>query len=136
MSWLTRLSPVAGALVAASALAGCSSQADDRAGEAAAAFYAAVAEGEGRAACALLTPTTRSEVEKSAGKPCPEGLLEEDVPAVTRTVGVRVYDTMAQVRFAEDTAFLTRMGDRWRVVAVSCARQPGDRPYDCQVQGG
>lgn len=117
-------------------LSACSSTAESDAGEAATAFYAAVAADDGAAACRLMTPKTRSEVEKSAGKPCPRAVLEEDVPSVGAAVRVEVYDTMAQVRFAEDTAFLTRIEDRWRVVAVACTPQPGDRPYDCQVQGG
>jgi hypothetical protein len=136
MSWLTRMSRTLAAGLVAVAVVGCSSTEDDRASEAAAEFYAAVASQDGATACDLMTPETRSEVEESARKPCPRAVLEEDVPTVTDAVRVKVYDTMAQVRYAQDTAFLTRIGDRWRVLAVACSRQPGDHPYDCQVQGG
>jgi hypothetical protein len=44
---------------------------------------------------------------------------------------------MAQVRYVGETAFLTRAGTGWLVLAVACGgRPPGqDRPYDCQVEG-
>jgi hypothetical protein len=133
MSWLVQ-PPLA--IMATIALAGCSSSADGDAQQAADEFYAAVEARDGAAACALLSPTTREELEQSAGSPCDKALLEEKLPSVTEAEQVKVYDTMAQVRYAEDTVFLTRIADSWRVLAVSCTRRPGEQPYDCQVKGG
>jgi len=124
------------AVLAASLLSGCSSAEGGRAADVADAFHAAVTGGDGARACALLTATALAEVEKSAGKPCAEGLLEEPVPDVGEVLGVTVYDTMVQVRHVGDTTFLTRVDARWRVVAAGCTRRPGDHPYDCEVAGG
>ena len=124
------------AALAAVVLTSCSSTEDDSARGAADDFYAAVQAKDGAAGCNLLTPSTKDELEQSAEKPCDQAILEEDVPAVTDAERVKVYDTMAQVRYAEDTVFLTRIGDSWRVLAVNCTRQPHERPYDCTVTGG
>jgi hypothetical protein len=139
MSWSDKpplATAAALALVALVALAGCSSSADGEARQAADDFYAAVEARDGAAACALLTSTTREELQQAAGSPCDKAILEEDLPRVSGAERVKVYDTMAQVRYAEDTVFLTRIADSWRVLAVSCTRRPGERPYDCQVKGG
>jgi hypothetical protein len=135
---MSRRVPASAALAALMAvvLTSCSSTEDDSAREAADGFYAALEATDGTAACDLLTPTTKDELEQSAEKPCDQAILEEDVPAVTEAERVKVYDTMAQVRYAEDTVFLTRIDDSWRVLAVGCTRQPHERPYDCTVTGG
>src|SRR3954454_5361435 len=61
-------------------------------------FYADLDSGDGGAACALLAPGTRSELEQSEKKPCDRAILEEGVtrPGVRR--GLQVFGTMAQVR--------------------------------------
>jgi hypothetical protein len=46
-----------------------------------------------------------------------------------------VYGQWAQVRIGGDTVFLAVFPGSWRVVAAGCQSR-GDRPYDCQVQGG
>jgi hypothetical protein len=101
-------------------------------------FYASVQAEDGDAACALLVPSTRSELEQSAGKPCPEAILEEDIPSGEGAAATEVFGTMAQVRYAGETAFLARADEGWLVLAVACGdRPPGrERPYDCQVKGG
>ena len=117
---------------------GCSTTPhEDAVRSAAADFYAAVAAQEGDAACGLLTPRTRDEVRRATGKPCPDGLLTEHLPDIGEPVGVRVFGTMAQVRYDGETTFLVRFQDGWRVLAAGCADAPGsERPYDCEVQGG
>jgi hypothetical protein len=40
---------------------------------------------------------------------------------------------MAQVRYAGETAFLTRFEDGWRIVAAACT--PVRSRYDCSIQG-
>lgn len=96
-------------------------------------FYTAVAAQDGASACAILSPAARSELEQSAGKPCPRAILEEDVPAVAAPERIEVFGTMAQVRYAGETAFLTRFEQGWRVVAAACT--PTRAKYDCSVQG-
>ncbi|MCW2843227.1 MAG: hypothetical protein JWN22_1143 [Nocardioides sp.] len=121
-------------LLAVCCTAGCGSSQNTPVEDAARAFYDSVAGHDGEKACALLAPETRSELEQSAGRPCAAALLDEKLPTVARPVDVRVFGTMAEVRYADEVAFLTRFGHRWTLMAVGC-RPDGDRPYDCQVKG-
>jgi hypothetical protein len=90
---------------------------------------------ERSAACAVLAPNTASEVEQSAGKPCAQAILDEDLPAPGAVTGTDVYGQWAQVRLSDDTVFLAVFTGGWRVVAAGC-RPRQDRPYDCVLQGG
>lgn len=98
-------------------------------------FYDAYGRDDGAAACALLAPSTRREVEKSAGAPCAEGLIDESLPQPGAVRRSRVFGDQAQVRLAGDTAFVARFPGGWKVVAVGCQRRP-DLPYDCEVEAG
>ena len=122
-----------GALVLA--VTGCSSQQDAAASDLAQQFYAALADRDGAAACRKLAPETLSELEESAAKPCPEAVLEERLPDVGEPSVVHVFGTMAQVRYAGESAFLSRFPDGWRVTAAGCLPQPPG-PYECRVEGG
>lgn len=117
------------------ALSGCSNAADGDVRSTATAFYRAVAEHHAMSACAALAPKTRSELEKSAGKPCEDAILEEDIPSVVQPRTVQRFGTMAKVDFDGETAFLARFQDGWKVMAAVCSDQK-DKPYDCQIQGG
>ncbi|MDQ3307072.1 MAG: hypothetical protein M3499_01730 [Actinomycetota bacterium] len=124
--------PVAG-LFAVSLLAGCASSQQDPVRATADRFYAAIADGDGQAACAVLAPTVRSEIEESAGSPCSQAILDEDVPDASVPTRVSVYGTSAQVRYDGESAFLSRFEDGWRVIAAAC--RPGPVRYDCRIQG-
>lgn len=116
------------------AVSGCSSQQTGPASDLARQFYTAVAARDGTAACRALAPKTLSELEQSADKPCSEAVLEEDLPDVDDPKTVHVFGTMAQVRFANDTAFLSRFAAGWKVTAAGCVPQ-ADGLYECQVKG-
>lgn len=116
-------------------LAGCGGSQDVAVSDVAEEFYTSVADGDGAAACALLAPTTRSELEQSSGKKCATAILQETPQAHGDSGIVEVFDTMAQVRFDGDTAFLTRMPNGWRVLAAACSPRPVG-PHDCRVKGG
>ncbi len=98
-------------------------------------FERAVTDEEWATACTLLAPRTVSELEKSAGEPCPAALAAEDLNDPGPVRDARGYGTMAQVRFFQDTFFLAEFDDGWKVMAAGCARVPGE-PYDCVLQGG
>lgn len=117
------------------ALTGCGGSQDSDVEAVAGRFYEAVRAQDGEAACALLAPKTRSEVEQSSGTRCADGLLEEAIPAVAAPDAVSVFGAMGQVRYAGETAYLTRDGEGWRVLAVACTPTPTG-PDDCQVEGG
>jgi hypothetical protein len=117
-------------------LTGCQSPEAPEASEAAASFYGALADGDGAGACAAMTPTTRSELEQSAGKACPEAVLDEDLPRVRGVESSRAYGTMAIVTFAGETTFLTRFPAGWLVTAAGCSAPGSAGVYDCTVKGG
>jgi hypothetical protein len=117
-------------------LAGCGSVDDrgDAAASVAARMLTAVQAGDGAGACAALAPDTVSELEESAGKPCAEAILDEDLPAPGEATGSDVYGQWAQVRLTSDTVFLGVFPDGWRVVAAGCTPRQ-EQPYDCTLQG-
>ena len=131
------IGPTAVALSVVVALSGCADVADRRttAGDAATKLLTAVAGKDGATACAVLAPDTAAEVEQSAGKPCDQAILDEDLPAPATVNGTDVYGQWAQVRLSDDTMFLAVFPGGWRVVAAGCESRTS-RPYDCTLQGG
>ena len=123
-------------VLAAITLAGCASAGDreDAAADGAVRVLAAVDAQDGAGACAALAPDTVEEIEQSAGQPCAEAVLDEDLPAPGRVVGADVYGQWAQVRLDDDTLFLAVFPDGWRVVAAGCTPR-GKQPYDCRIGG-
>jgi hypothetical protein len=115
------------------AVAGCSSSQTPGVSAAAQGFYTAVAEGDGAGACELLSAATVTELEQSAGKACPEAVLEEDIPEPGDVDSARVYGTMAIVTAAGDTMFLSRFPQGWLVTAAGCQLSDQVDRYDCAV---
>jgi hypothetical protein len=113
----------------------CGSSQDQPARDVAVRFYSAVADRNGPVACGLLAPRTVDQVEQSAQMPCAQGLFDEGLRAAQEPAEVRVFGTMAQVRYRGETVFLTRFREGWKVMAAGCTPAAADR-YDCQVQGG
>lgn len=98
-------------------------------------FADAVAAHRGAAACSYLAPSTKSALVQSEGKPCSAALLKEHLPQAGAIRSATAYGTMAQVKLARDTLFLSRFNQGWRVTAAGCSPQK-DRPYNCTLQGG
>jgi hypothetical protein len=122
--------------LAALLLAGCGSVGERGAAAASVAtrMLGAVQTGDGADACAVLAPDTVAGLEESAGRPCAEAILDEDLPAAGEVTGTDVYGQWAQVRLAEDTVFLAAFPGGWRVVAAGCTAR-AERPYDCALRG-
>jgi hypothetical protein len=117
------------------AMTGCGGVSEDDVEGVATDFYSALADGNGQAACELLAPATRSELEKSAGKPCPQAIVDEQLPNPSASQDVAVFDTAGEVRFDTETTFLSEFPDGWKVVAAGCTPKP-EHPYDCVLTGG
>lgn len=130
-----RRAAAAGAVALVVLLPGCGSAQDGTVQDVAARFYAAVQARDGTEACRLLSTDTRQELTRSSGTSCPMSVLEEDLPRVTGEGEARVFSTTAQVRYRNETAFLARFQDGWKVMAAGCHPQPEER-YDCLVKGG
>jgi hypothetical protein len=134
MSRAVRVAAVLLTPIVVQALAGCGSSASTAVSSVAERFYAAVASGDGAAACALLAPPTVDEVEQSGQAPCRTAILDEDIPPAGEVAELKRYGDEAQVRLRGDTAFLAEFDDGWKVVAVGCTSRD-ELPYDCKVKG-
>lgn len=116
-------------------LSGCGGSQDDAVSDTAAEFYTAVADGDGAAACVLLAPATRSELEQSSGQSCDQAIGSEGLPTVGDPIEVAAFGTSGWVRFDGETAFLSRFTEGWRVIAAGCTARD-ERPHDCKITGG
>lgn len=116
-------------------LAGCGVGPDkDGPTQAAQAFYAALASGDGLGVCAQLAPEARHELAESNGEGCAEASTSLELSGTT----VRATDVFghgARVLLDGDTAFLGRFPDGWRITAAGCQQRGQGLPYDCQVGG-
>ncbi|MCW2504931.1 MAG: hypothetical protein JWO79_3215 [Actinomycetia bacterium] len=129
--------PLCALALCAVTLSGCGAARgpQDAAVVAATHFAAAVSQHDGAAACGLLGEAPRTELEKSAGKPCAQAITGEDLPGLGRIAKVETWGEQAQVRGSSDTVFLSHLTGHWLVMAAGCTPRPGD-PYDCIVTGG
>lgn len=121
------------ALVALSTACSAQGTAETGPARAAAERFAAAVGTDPTAACDLLAPRTRSEVESDGS--CPESLPREELGGEATVERVEVYGVNAIVRLAGDTVFLARFADGWRVTAAGCQPTQQGRPYDCAVKG-
>ena len=119
------------------AVAGCASVGDREAAvaDAAVGFLTAVQHKDGAAACAALLPSTVSALEDSAGSPCPQAIVQEDLPDPGSVRSSAVYGQWAQVHLTDDTVFLGVYRGGWRVAAAGC-RSQGEQPYQCTLAKG
>jgi hypothetical protein len=115
-------------------LAGCGNSEDAAAEDVARRLLEATSRSDGPGACELLSPHTSAELEQSTGEPCEQAILDEDIGGGGAVRDAQVFDSMAQVRFDDETVFLSRFDSGWLVVATACTPQPA-RPYDCSVSG-
>jgi hypothetical protein len=115
-------------------LTGCGDSEDPAVEAVAGKLLEATSTGDGQAACQVLSPHTRDELEQSSGRPCERAILEEDIGRGETVREAQVFETMAQVRFDDETVFLSRFDSGWLVVATACTRRP-EGPYDCSVSG-
>jgi hypothetical protein len=84
--------------------------------------------------CALLTTNVVESLVKNEGASCEEAI--QDLPIGSGDVAsVEVWGEEAQVRLGDDTLFLTRTADGWRVMAAACRSQGDSLPYACEVEG-
>ncbi|PPG48802.1 hypothetical protein C5C24_14925 [Rathayibacter sp. AY2B3] len=123
----------ASAAAAALVLALCGCSADGTAARHAAdAFLSAVAGGDGRAACALLTDSAREAVQDREGD-CPAGVLELGI-AGDGAGDAEVDGRAAIVRSGSTAVFLTPGDDGWLVRAAGCT-PVADAPFECVLDG-
>lgn len=123
------------AVATMAALAGCGT-ADDGPADRAEHFHQALASGDAAGACEDLAEETRAALEQQEGKPCEEAITGQDLPHEEGESEVEVYGSMAQVRLGDETVFLSRYDDGWRVTAAGCGPTSGDKPHQCALEAG
>jgi hypothetical protein len=117
-------------------LSGCSGQGGVESQNAvdAALRFTTAARDDPSAACGLLAPGTRQELEDQDG-PCASALPDQDLPQASGPGTAEVYGKDAIVRLRGDTLFLARFADGWHVTAAGCLPAGQDKPYTCTVKG-
>jgi hypothetical protein len=118
------------------AASGCAGQSGDPAADRARHFYDALDAKDAAAACADLASEARKALEQQEGKPCDAVILDQPIPATSGSGDAETYGSMAQVRYRGETAFLSRYGDDWLLIAAGCPPVSGDRPHDCAIEVG
>ncbi|MFI8902680.1 hypothetical protein ACIGO7_31620 [Streptomyces virginiae] len=107
----------------------------DGARRAATSFEETLARADYVAACALLAPQTRRQLEQDSDKPCGSALADEELPVADPVRTTQVYGRQALLRLEGDTLFLSQFDDGWKIVAAGCEPASG-KPYQCAVKGG
>lgn len=117
--------------------AACSSRVDERPRLelAVTQFYDAMEAEDGEAACELLAPETRHQLEESEKTACSEAITETDLPELGTPTEINVYGDEGRVVADGDTVFAADFDDAWRIVAAGCDAR-GDLPQDCELEGG
>jgi hypothetical protein len=96
-------------------------------------FVNAVRNGDGGAACGLLTDQARSSIAGALDVSCPHAVTHV-VERSGAVRGVQVWGDAAQVRIGSDVVFLRLISGQWLVSAAGCTKQLKG-PYDCTVGG-
>ncbi len=97
------------------------------------AFQTAVREADTTAACDLLSPSARGNLESASARPCPTALAALALPP-DEPGAVEVWGDTAQLRLGAGALFLARFGAGWKVTAAGCTPRR-DQPYDCRLEG-
>jgi hypothetical protein len=127
--------PRAAALFAAAVLAGasgCGGSADQtNVRRATTAFFAAITAHQDARACDDLVPQAAKGLQTS------DSTCADQIGKLKLAGGpiraVRVWGYRAQVVLGDDTVFLTRLRQGWKVTAAGC-RPQAKGPYDCDVE--
>jgi hypothetical protein len=99
-------------------------------------FHAALADGDGGAACDELSAETASTLENQEERPCEEVILTLELPEGATVADTRVYVTSAYAQLAEGGAdFLDEGSEGWKVSAAGCEQAAPKQPYDCRLEG-
>lgn len=132
MSFVRTLAPV----VLVLSLAACATPPSESSplASVAVAFSQAIDTGDFAAACSLLTPAVRSDVEEEQGVACPEAVAALGLTSGGTVQDTKVYGRAALVTMVQDTTFLARSGTTWAIRAAGCAPKE-EGPFDCALGG-
>ncbi len=98
-------------------------------------FQAALADGDGPAACAELSEETSEALQRQEGKPCDEAILGLALPTGSRVGDTDVEATSTAVSLlGGGTLFLNEVPDGWEISAAGCSPTAPDLPFDCELE--
>jgi hypothetical protein len=99
-------------------------------------FHAALEARDGSAACAELSEEAVQTVERQEKRPCPDAVLELDLPKGARASAAEVWVTSGYADLpGADVAFFENGSAGWKVTAAGCSPSSPGRPYDCELGG-
>jgi hypothetical protein len=99
-------------------------------------FHAALAAGDGAAACEDLSEETASKLERQEKRPCEEAILGLELREGGTVAYMRVELRSALTRLAEGgTDFLDEGSDGWKISAAGCEPKLPEQPYECELEG-
>lgn len=136
---MTRRAGTLIAILTLGALAtGCGSSDEQSEVQKVAVRFVGAASGDPAMGCQLLAPDTREQLEDDAEQECVKALPEAGIPSSRGRHTVTIAGHSAQVRFDDQTVFLARFTEGWRVTAAGCERETSDiqRPLTCEIDGG
>lgn len=119
------------AAAAALLLSGCGDLSSDEVTRTARAF--AAAEDDPATRCSLLSDRALSALAENEGATCEDAVQQLPLGS-GEILSTEVWGDEAQVKLSDDTFFLSRTADGWRVTAAACRAQGSDQPYECQVE--
>jgi hypothetical protein len=99
-------------------------------------FYAAVAAGNGRLACASVSRATREALEEEEQQSCPRAILNAQLDvsgAQVRHVDTAMTGAAVQLTNGQ-YVFLDRSSGRWEISAAGCKPAPDQSPFDCSLE--
>jgi hypothetical protein len=96
-------------------------------------FESALAANDGHTACALLAAQAVRRINDLRPEGCAAALPTLGLPAGPPT-GVQVWGDTAQATSDQDTLFLRRLSEGWRVIGAGCTPR-GEAPYQCKADG-
>jgi hypothetical protein len=112
-------------------LAGCAHPGGGEVRAATTAFFAAVEANDGHKACADLAPQA-AEALGTADSTCADEIVKLDLKGGSY-LSAQVWGDRAEVKMSQDTVFLARFSNGWKVTGAGCEAQP-QGPYDCDVE--
>jgi hypothetical protein len=123
------------ALACLALAAGCASS-DATVTERVSSFDSAIAHQDGVDACTMLVPSTAEALAFGAGQPCPEALLDLDLPKLASVIEVQQSGRNAIARTSGGQVFLSRVGDEWKILAAGCLGGTDSTPAMCTLEAG
>ncbi|HEY1275365.1 MAG TPA: hypothetical protein VGF25_10660 [Thermoleophilaceae bacterium] len=122
-------------LAAGAALAGCGAGGSEHdVTQVMERFQAALSDGDGAAACAELSESTRSALEQQEKKPCARAVLSLGLEGGGEVSRSKVYITSAFAEADGQAAFLDQTPSGWRISQAGCTPGPDDLPFDCDLE--